>query len=263
MIRLIATDMDGTLLEPGGRLPDGLFEVIEQLNAMGIRFAAASGRQYDNLYRLFAPASPTMGFIAENGGVNAIGKEIIDVVPMATNMVMEIVTMLHNYGLCTLLSGAHCCYSLACDKAFSDAMVYIQRNTMAVVDRFDGLDDDIVKISAFQKSGIGDVTPKLLEKWGSRLNAARSGEQWFDFTLANKGTGIRALTRRLGLKRDEVAVFGDNFNDVSMFDQAGHPFLMKKADPALRKPGIRVCEKVLPVIRSIIANGGELPDFTE
>lgn len=259
MIRLIASDMDGTLLEPDSSLPDGFFEAVRRLHDLGIYFAAASGRQYDNLYRLFYPVSKDMGFICENGGINAIGKEIVGVVPMEHGMVMEIITMLRNYGLTTLLSGKRCCYTLAADRAFSDAMVYGLRNTMAIVDSFDRIDDDIVKISGYGEDGIEDVIPKMLSKWSSRLNAARSGDKWFDFTVANKGTGIRALMRHLGASREETVVFGDNFNDVSMFEQAGHPFVMAKADPALRRPGVRVCEKVMPVVWSIIENGGELP----
>ena len=55
MIRLIASDLDGTLLDEKGRLPEGVFDLIRALNARGVRFAAASGRQYGNVKRLFFP----------------------------------------------------------------------------------------------------------------------------------------------------------------------------------------------------------------
>ncbi|MBS6776533.1 MAG: HAD hydrolase family protein [Butyricicoccus pullicaecorum] len=52
MIHLIASDIDGTLLQGGQtRLDPALFDVIERLEQHGIRFAAASGRQYTNLRR--------------------------------------------------------------------------------------------------------------------------------------------------------------------------------------------------------------------
>ena len=51
MIRLIATDLDGTLLEKGGALPEGFYDVAEGLKKLGILLVAASGRQYDNLRR--------------------------------------------------------------------------------------------------------------------------------------------------------------------------------------------------------------------
>ena len=67
MIRLIATDLDGTLLERDGSLPEDTFEVVRMLNEQGIRFAASSGRQYGNLVRLFAPVADRMAFVCENG----------------------------------------------------------------------------------------------------------------------------------------------------------------------------------------------------
>ena len=52
MIRMIASDLDGTLLEPVERLPEGLYETLDRLDRLGITFVAASGRQSDNLRRL-------------------------------------------------------------------------------------------------------------------------------------------------------------------------------------------------------------------
>ena len=64
MIRLIAADLDGTLLDSRKRLSPGLFPLIRALRARGVRFAAASGRQYDNLLALFEPVADDLLFIA-------------------------------------------------------------------------------------------------------------------------------------------------------------------------------------------------------
>lgn len=76
MIRLIATDLDGTLLEDDGTLPEGIFEAVEGLSRLGIRFAACSGRQYGNLRRLFGRVANQMAFVCENGAVSYIDGEI-------------------------------------------------------------------------------------------------------------------------------------------------------------------------------------------
>ena len=56
MIKLVATDIDGTLLQSGEReVPEAVFVQIDRLLKKGILFAAASGRQYSNLKNLFAP----------------------------------------------------------------------------------------------------------------------------------------------------------------------------------------------------------------
>ena len=70
MIKLIASDLDGTLLLNGAqKLPEDIFPLIRRLKEMGILFAAASGRQYNNMKRLFAPVVSDMAFICENGAV--------------------------------------------------------------------------------------------------------------------------------------------------------------------------------------------------
>ena len=64
MIRLIACDIDGTLLPPGEKRLDPIyFDQIDRLAKQGIRFAAASGRQYTNLRRLFAPVADRIDYI--------------------------------------------------------------------------------------------------------------------------------------------------------------------------------------------------------
>ena len=55
MIKLIATDMDGTLLDENHQLPKNFFETLDQVNEQGVKFAVASGRPYQTLYEHFKP----------------------------------------------------------------------------------------------------------------------------------------------------------------------------------------------------------------
>ena len=67
MIKLIACDMDGTLLDEDGNLPEGTYDLILELAHAGIRFTAASGRRYDTLRSMFSPVADSMDFVASNG----------------------------------------------------------------------------------------------------------------------------------------------------------------------------------------------------
>ena len=70
MIRLIASDLDGTLLQNGAQvLSPEIFKLIPALKKKGIHFIAASGRQYANLRRLFALLQDEISYIAENGSL--------------------------------------------------------------------------------------------------------------------------------------------------------------------------------------------------
>ena len=82
MIYLIASDLDGTLLHPTGQLPPDMFDRIRAMNRRGVRFAAASGRPFGNVRKMFAPVENEMDFICENGAlVVAQGKQYASYFP--------------------------------------------------------------------------------------------------------------------------------------------------------------------------------------
>ena len=67
MIKLIASDMDGTLLNDKNEIHEEFYKVFQELKKQNIIFAAASGRQYYNLAKRFEKIKDDMMFIAENG----------------------------------------------------------------------------------------------------------------------------------------------------------------------------------------------------
>ena len=78
MIKLVASDLDGTLLLNGAQtLPEELFPLIRKLKEKGILFVAASGRQYPNMRRLFEPVKDDMAFICENGAMAVRNEKIL------------------------------------------------------------------------------------------------------------------------------------------------------------------------------------------
>ena len=69
MVKFIATDLDGTLLDGEKRLPEEIFPLVRKLTSLGVLFAPASGRQYANVRKLFAPVADDALFICENGAL--------------------------------------------------------------------------------------------------------------------------------------------------------------------------------------------------
>ncbi|MBR6571971.1 MAG: HAD-IIB family hydrolase [Clostridia bacterium] len=258
MVRLIATDLDGTLLEPDGTLPEGIFEVIEALNGCGIRFAASSGRQYGNLARLFASAASRMAFVCENGAFCVLTGQEAGTIVIPNETAMEIIEDIERLHMNLLISGKHTCYMLDQNRKYTDDIVYRLRNTVTMISSVKDITEPILKISGQIDTGVASLAPALLEKWGNRLTATVSGRDWFDFTIANKGMGMEKLVQHMGIQKEEVAAFGDNFNDETMLDYVGYPFVMESAHPALRKPHYHTCKKVLSLLREIAAAKGDM-----
>ena len=70
MIKLIASDLDGTLLQNNAQeLNPEMFDIIWKLKEKGIHFIAASGRQYASMRRLFEPVKDEISYITENGSL--------------------------------------------------------------------------------------------------------------------------------------------------------------------------------------------------
>ena len=68
--KLIASDIDGTLLPPGETdIPTRIFPLLRRLTERGVLFCPASGRQYHSLRRLFAPVADDMCYLCENGSI--------------------------------------------------------------------------------------------------------------------------------------------------------------------------------------------------
>lgn len=258
MLRLIATDLDGTLLEPNGQIPDGTHEVIRELQEMGIRFAAASGRQHANLRQLFGPVADDMAYVCENGAVSILNGEIVNAIPIDADMAKAIISDIENLGMNVMISGRHVTYMLDRNRRFTDDILYRLRNASHIISSWDHITEPMLKISGHMASGVHEIAPYLLERWGSKLTATISGFDWFDFTIANKGMGMEKLMEHMGIQKEEVAAFGDNFNDESMLDCVGHPFIMAQADQRLHKPGYHVCPKVVPVLQAIVKAKGDI-----
>ena len=78
MIKLVASDLDGTLLHNYQQtVPKEIYDTIKALHEKGIIFTAASGRQYANIRRLFAPLGFDIPYIAENGSMCVYKEEIL------------------------------------------------------------------------------------------------------------------------------------------------------------------------------------------
>lgn len=93
MIKLIASDLDGTLLLNGAQsLSEELFPLIKKLKEMGILFVAASGRQYANMKRMFAPVADEIAYISENGGLALQNDKVLYQDSFDPALVKEIVT---------------------------------------------------------------------------------------------------------------------------------------------------------------------------
>ncbi len=236
-IRLVVTDMDGTLLDDAKRPPAGLWDTLARLRERGVLFTPASGRQYATLAAQFAEVADGMVFIAENGtyvvrdGVE-LSSDPLD--PAVVARLVGIVRGLAAAGtdLGAVVCGKRSAYVERSDPAFlAEVEQYYLR--CEVVEDAAAVDDDVIKVALFDFGAAEETTAPALAAFAATHQVVVSGEHWVDVMnrTANKGAALRRLQRELGITPAQTMVFGDYLNDLEMLDAADWSFAMANAHP--------------------------------
>ncbi len=252
MIRLVCSDLDGTLLEKGGVLPDGIFDAVRALKKKGVLFAPASGRQYDNLRSLFAPVRDEIAYICENGTLTVADGQKMGCGFFPEEVARQVIHDILSLDLQLLLSVQDACLVLdTAPRSYTDDIVYRLRNTTRVIHDPMIYAGEAIKISGFAAEGLGDRARILQEKWRPVMHCDAVGPYWVDFTYNCKGDGIRALCDHYGIAPEEIAAFGDAQNDRSMLEMVGHPFVMESGDLSLLNERARTSKTVLGTLKEL------------
>ncbi|MEV5845835.1 Cof-type HAD-IIB family hydrolase [Streptomyces sp. NPDC051985] len=236
-IRLVVTDMDGTLLDDEKRVPAGLWPMLAELRRRGVLFSPASGRQYATLARQFAEVAEGMVFIAENGtyvvrdGVELSSDVLAPAVAAGlARTVRHLVADGVDVG--AVVCGKRGAYVERRDEAFL-AEVRQYYVTHHIVDDLTVVADDVIKVALFDFGPAARTTAPALAAYAGTHQVVVSGEHWVDVMnrTANKGTALRGLQRELGITPAQTMVFGDYLNDLEMLDAADWSFAMANAHP--------------------------------
>ncbi|MDO5125870.1 MAG: HAD family hydrolase [Ruminococcus sp.] len=231
MIKLIASDIDGTLLDDKKQLPPDFEQTLELVESKGASFVIASGRSYTALERQFGEYADRLSFICDNGAYIVYDGELISISIIPKETVVDVVKCCQQSGLIALLCGVKgTYYSSKSDVYNTEVRIYY--SDAIYLDDLTSFDDDIFKIAVFEEGGIenhGNVILRGL--FGDRLSVTLSGKYWTDLMNAgiNKGEGLRQIQRKLGIGREESVAFGDFLNDIEMLESVEESYAMENA----------------------------------
>ena len=244
-LRLAAVDMDGTLLDDDKNFPPGMDELLDQMDARGVTFAPASGRQVWTLIDMF-PGRPGMTVIGENGGIVMRDGVEVSSHPVDTPTVREVIRLVRDAtsgpdgidgGL--VMCGKQFAYVERTDEGFVEGvMPYYHRTKRvedqnAIIDAIEAgqIDDAIVKLAVYVIGPVEPLAQATLANFADTHQYAISGANWADLQVqgVDKGSAVRDLQRFLGVERAQTAVFGDAGNDLSMMSEGDLSFAMANA----------------------------------
>ena len=257
MIRLIAIDIDGTLLDSRGRVPAANIEAIDQAVARGVTVVIATGRSFHFALQALGQLPESITLIVHNGAIarSRAGETLLRrLLPQATALDVLGATVAWR-GAATAVFDRPLAGQLVYDRmdwSHPNRRRFKERNheiIEAVTRLEDAMVEDPVQI-AFN-GGVDEmraiaahlaahaIAPNLevmLTEYPSR-----------DFSMVDvcaagitKGTGLAEVAARFGVAQDEVMAVGDNHNDLDMLRWAGTGVIMGNAEPELFLDGFHL-----------------------
>ena len=247
--RLLATDVDGTLLDAGGELNDEDRRAVEWLQARGIPVVLATGRTWEAARPIAQELGIRAPMVLYNGArvVSASGR-VLHQRPLdarAVKLAEELARRAGLRGFAYLpaqvlpLAGGEACadYLLPEDRALIPA-----RLPAAVADGLAGR--AAIKLLFLGPPEACDAFEHACRSFSRLLRPVRSGRECVEVLApgVSKASGLAFLLRRLRLRPSQVVAAGDGLNDVEMLRLVGHPVAVATAEPAL----LRQARHVVP-----------------
>lgn len=234
MIKLIAADLDGTLLNSTKDLPLELPHILGECSKNDIKFFLASGRSYLSLDLQFPTVKNKVGYIADNGAYVVDNGKCMFSSKIDSALFLEVADICKNIEDTHItLCGTKGFYNIdTANKSIEDEVATYYGSSRIMVKSFNDIEDDIFKIAVYDARNPFDNSAKILNaNFGSKLSLAVSGDHWFDImnTGINKGTALNLIQQKYNITLAETMAFGDFHNDIEMLKAAKYSFAMQNA----------------------------------
>ncbi|MBF7022885.1 Cof-type HAD-IIB family hydrolase [Staphylococcus kloosii] len=256
MIKLIATDMDGTLLNAAHEISEENIQAIEYAQSQGITVVIATGRAFYEANTPIAQTDLKLPYICLNGAevrdesfnissTSNLNRELIDRITDVLNRESIYYQIYTNIGIYTenpqrdldiyIDIAERAGQQADVEKIKAGIQKRIDNGTLKVVDNYDKIKDTpgeiVMKILAFDSDleKIDRVSEELAQSGSLAVSSSSRGNIEITHADAQKGIALQTIADRLKIDMSDVMAIGDNLNDVSMLERAGYSVAMANA----------------------------------
>ena len=237
MIKLIVTDMDGTLLNSEKELSPKFPDIYKRLVEKGIVFAVASGRPYYTLVPQFNHMQHDIVLIGDNGAYIGAKSEGVITGYFDKSEVAEIVDVAR---------GINDVFLVVCtpEKPYCevDDLSFLQeaKKYYPNIERIDNLknvSEKVLKIAILDMKTWELNSGDAWDVFAKEHVVAKSSNVWIDIMPkgVNKGEAVKILQEKLKVGKEETMAFGDFHNDIEMLQRAAYSYAMKNAHEDVKK----------------------------
>lgn len=257
MVRLLAIDIDGTLLNTKGRVPPANLDAIHRAAARGVHIVIATGRSFHFALQALDELPDDLTLLVYNGAIarSRSGATLLRrLLPQAVaRQVLEATIKWRPDTACVF------------DRPLAGQLVYdrmdwshphrsgFKRRNAAIIQAVDRLEDAVTEdpVQVTFNGGVQAMraisSHLAAQAIAPHLEVTLTEYRHRDFSMVDvcgvgitKGSGLAALAGQFGVGQDEVMAVGDNHNDRDMLEWAGVGVVMGNAEPELKRPGLHV-----------------------
>ena len=241
MIKAVAVDIDGTFLDDHYHYDKELVQrIFAEMQRQGAHFTFASGDQYAFLQSLAPQDAKAISYVSDNGAmVVDEGGQLVSCGKFNPTLLPQVIKFLQAAGpnVDYAISGPECLYvpDTMSDEVLQ--MMIAPYPKRRVFHQLSDIKGPTFKIVTHVPEAIKhDFYQQLVDRFGDQFRVTISGFGWVDLIIpgCDKGNGLKKLLKRWHLSPDELAVFGDGENDLTMFKLAGHAYAMANANDTVK-----------------------------
>jgi Cof subfamily protein (haloacid dehalogenase superfamily) len=238
-LRFVISDVDGTLVTHDKKLAPSTIQAVGRLQAAGVPFTIISARPPSGIAWLVEALKPTGPIAAFNGGtIVAPDGEVVERHVLPRTAVEASFAAAEGSGADPWLFAGGRWHILNIDNPHVPHEILSAAQEPVVETDMTHLFDTVDKITWVSDDPVllHDVQTRMRDMIGDAATIGLSQTYYLDLThpIANKGDGVATLARTAGVPLDQVAVLGDQFNDVPMFERAGIAIAMGQAPEAVK-----------------------------
>ena len=236
-IKLVVSDMDGTLLNSKGEVSINFYKIFRELQKQNIKFVAASGRQYFSIVDKLLPIKDDIYIIAENGGIAKKGDTILHHNYFPNDVVFQLIPLLRGIdNIYCVICGEKKAYIETKNQNFIQLLNEYYSEYELVDDLLQLQDDNFFKIAIYHFESSERYIYPYVKHLDDTIQVKVSGHHWVDLSHidTHKGLALKKLQEELNISEEETMVFGDYNNDLEMMQLSHFSYAMGNAHPNIK-----------------------------
>lgn len=242
-IKLIVADLDGTLLKSDKSLDDNIKDVI---SGQDYKFTIASGRSMVLVKKFISELNIDLPYITNNGAEIYQNDACVKQYSIPDDEVRFILNLVQKFDLECHANAENCIYTMG----KIDLILPFRKRFEGVLPIVDNASVNAVCANTINKIMCIDKDLNKVQEFANKINlycehvhCERAEGNAFVMVnrQASKGLALKNLLKFLHISSEEVVVFGDNYNDVSMFEAAKYSVCMENADNDVKDKATFIC----------------------